>query len=601
MNPVTSQPELIKVIDDCTPIEPHAPLQNIALTFSGGGFRAASFSLGVLSYLFRIQFQDKPLLEKVKFITSTSGGSITNGFYVSSLYLNPQHSFLEFYQQLRKEMEGEKLLQEAFSTLRNKKAWTENGSFKDASGNIHIVHKKRNLINAFAKSYDKILFNHATLGAIADAHRGANKPHLEKVCFNTTEFNNGINFYFQINTHQHFVYRNGNGYLKLSKSETAKKLKLSDVVAASSCFPSGFEPLLYPNDFVHENNRDLNELFEGLDFSHNNPLDLDDVNKKAFALMDGGICDNMGLRAVQLEDSRRLNANPTNGKAARNQPFDLILSCDVSSYFNNPYKEKNGSHGGILSFLTIQRLINVCKYANILLLACIASIVLKLAPVAGYLLLIPSLALSAVYWFGFVKLKRAAKKSGGSAAVAFKYLDYFLRLPLSKLMPMVKERLSSSLMLVSDLFLKQIRRAQYENLLSKPVMKNRAQVCLIYEFSSAHEARRLRNLEDRDKKWWDEMKETLMPSPAMQQLVDEARTMGTTLWFDESSKDKRDKVIASGQLTACYNLIKHIMRLETLHHRYKHDADLQKLKQELLHDWHRFQQDPCFMINNLTA
>ncbi len=91
-------------------------------------------------------------------------------------------------------------------------------------------------------------------------------------------------------------------------------------------------------------------------------------------------------------------------------------------------------------------------------------------------------------------------------AVAFRYLDYFLRLPLNKLVPMVNERLKSSLMLVSDLFLKQIRRGQYEHLLSKPIMKNRALVCLIYEFSSAHEVRRLKNLEDVDAGWWEQMK-----------------------------------------------------------------------------------------------
>lgn len=600
MDPLINPPRELRVIDGCTPIEPETPLQSIALTFSGGGFRAASFSLGVLSYLHRIPFQNKSLLQKVRFITSTSGGSITNASYVCSLYTNPQHSFPEFYQELRTEMEGEKLLQEAFGILRDKKAWTESGVLTDPLGNKTTIHKKQNLINAFAKAYDKMLFKQVTLGQIADANHEKIKPHLEKVCFNTTEFNNGINFYFQINAHQHHVLRNGNGYLKFKGNNSANRLKLSDVVAASSCFPSGFEPILYPNDFVHEQNNNVNELLEGLEYQHNNPLDLEQVNQKTFALMDGGICDNMGLRAVQMEDSRRLNSKPGT-KQVNNHPFDLILSCDVSSYFNDPYQEKNGGNGSITKLLTIQLLINVCKYANIVLLLCIASVMLNIAPIAGYLLLIPSLTLSLIYWTGYVKLKKAIKRNTGSMAVAFRYLDYFLRLPLNKLIPMVNERMKSSLMLVSDLFLKQIRRGQYEHLLSKPVMKNRALVCLIYEFSSAHETRRLKNLEEVDAGWWKNMKPVLMPSKAMQQLVDEARTMGTTLWFDKEEKDKRDKVIAAGQLTACYNLIKHICRLETLHERYKKDEALQELKQGLLNDWLRFQLDPRFMIDNLTA
>src|ERR1700743_3675644 len=37
------------------------PFEHIALAFSGGGFRAASFSLGVLAYLDRVKFDDHTL------------------------------------------------------------------------------------------------------------------------------------------------------------------------------------------------------------------------------------------------------------------------------------------------------------------------------------------------------------------------------------------------------------------------------------------------------------------------------------------------------------------------------------------------------------
>lgn len=48
-------------------------MENIALAFSGGGFRAACFSLGTLSYLDHLRYKDKPVLEDVKYISSTSG------------------------------------------------------------------------------------------------------------------------------------------------------------------------------------------------------------------------------------------------------------------------------------------------------------------------------------------------------------------------------------------------------------------------------------------------------------------------------------------------------------------------------------------------
>ena len=92
-----------------------------------------------------------------------------------------------------------------------------------------------------------------------------------------------------------------------------------------------------------------------------------------------------------------------------------------------------------------------------------------------------------------------------------------------------------------------------------------------------------------------------MPREKLQSVTDEAKSVGTTLWFDESDvkAEKRDKVIATGQFTMCYNLIKHICRLEVQDEKYKDDPSIQKLKQSLLDDWELFQKEPLFMIDDL--
>ena len=64
----------------------HKPLTNIALSFSGGGFRATAFCLGILSYLnYRLITNDKgnqeTLHSRVQFISSASGGSFANLAY----------------------------------------------------------------------------------------------------------------------------------------------------------------------------------------------------------------------------------------------------------------------------------------------------------------------------------------------------------------------------------------------------------------------------------------------------------------------------------------------------------------------------------------
>src|SRR6266540_284904 len=53
----------------------------IGLAFSGGGFRAAAFSLGVLTYLDRIKIGEKSLLESVVAISTVSGGTIAGSRY----------------------------------------------------------------------------------------------------------------------------------------------------------------------------------------------------------------------------------------------------------------------------------------------------------------------------------------------------------------------------------------------------------------------------------------------------------------------------------------------------------------------------------------
>jgi predicted patatin/cPLA2 family phospholipase len=57
------------------------PFDNIGLCFSGGGFRATFYALGVLSYLNRIEFRQKPLLESVTALSTVSGGTITGVGY----------------------------------------------------------------------------------------------------------------------------------------------------------------------------------------------------------------------------------------------------------------------------------------------------------------------------------------------------------------------------------------------------------------------------------------------------------------------------------------------------------------------------------------
>lgn len=58
---------------------------NIALTFSGGGYRAAAFHLGTLSLLHHVKTPTSTLLSLVEVLSTVSGGTITGLRYLQAL------------------------------------------------------------------------------------------------------------------------------------------------------------------------------------------------------------------------------------------------------------------------------------------------------------------------------------------------------------------------------------------------------------------------------------------------------------------------------------------------------------------------------------
>ena len=201
------------------------------------GFRAAAYSLGCLEYLNKIQYKGRPLLQYVKFISSTSGGSITALVYgaLSMKEKTPSGCF----QKLNDMFDGEKLAK-ALANLDDNKAWVDR------------EHKSKTW--SMLSAWNMMLFWKRTLGMFSNPDKN---PHLEELCINSTEFTNGYAFRFQ-SQNDGLPLENGrigNHYIHFSDADgkngiaIAKKLKLGDILASSSCFPSGFEPLIFPQDY----------------------------------------------------------------------------------------------------------------------------------------------------------------------------------------------------------------------------------------------------------------------------------------------------------------------------------------------------------------
>jgi predicted acylesterase/phospholipase RssA len=276
---------------------PKHPFGKIALSCSGGGYRAASFHLGTMSYLNHVKLGGNPLLEQVKLISTVSGGSITGVVY--ALMKQDGKSFDEIYHFLLERLINIDLLHQGFEMLNPTATWP-------------YVYKRKNLINVFAEQYDQAFTNGASMGVFDKMN-----SHLEAVVFNSTEFENAVNFRFRNGGWSY----SGNFYNRIPANQL-REVKLSDVMATSSCFPGGFEPMCWPDDFVHTQSPNLEALAAKNAAADVSPL----------GIMDGGIYDNQGIDSILRY------------KENSEQPyFDLIILSDVASPDMKPYvpfKEK---------------------------------------------------------------------------------------------------------------------------------------------------------------------------------------------------------------------------------------------------------------------
>src|SRR5687768_1158368 len=113
---------------------PKAPFNNIAISLSGGGFRGASIHLGVMSYLSTKIFKDITLLERIRVLSTVSGGTFVGAKYAATL--KKGGTFEDCYKSLVDFMTGKDLVEEALQHL------AEDGNWKNG--------RQRSLINAFA-------------------------------------------------------------------------------------------------------------------------------------------------------------------------------------------------------------------------------------------------------------------------------------------------------------------------------------------------------------------------------------------------------------------------------------------------------------------
>lgn len=540
---------------------PRHPFNKVALSFSGGGYRAASFHLGTMSYLNRLTWGGTPLLNQVKMISTVSGGTIPGVIY--ALQKQEDKSFEEIYHFLLDNLEKVDLLKESFIKLSAKGVWNNKT-------------KRRNIINAFAEIYDE----HYTFGKTLEEFRHLDS-HLEAVVYNSTEFNNGLNFRFR-----NKGKFNGSARAKIPY-DIAVEIKLSDVLASSSCFPGGFEPMLWPNDFVHG---DAVKLAKHAEIT------------KTVGLMDGGIYDNQGIESV-------LKYNSSSEKPY----FDLIIVSDVSSPNMSSF-QATSSEDSWFSRKTFQDFV---KYSKIFNWGLIVLIIVFLLPIilqfyndflrgigCGIAIGLVGILIFKIWSINKIsnKIKTTIEKLIGPNYNFYKSKIGPLsiaKVPFGTLSVLAKDRIVSLSILMQEVFLKVVRRLNYNKLYENKDYKLRRISTLIQGLTEQDFSKYKSSLPDNPSITYDNF-----VGSKIAQTVDEASSFGTTLWFTEAEGMNKvlHKLVATGQLTMCFNMMIYLNnwimdddgnfdRLST-----KDQNQMKEMLEQCKGDWERFREEPEFLV-----
>lgn len=574
----------------------------ISLAMSGGGTRAAGFHLGSLSYLDRVG-----LLKDVTITSSASGGSIVNSTYAMACARgwDFQTYFLWMLEKLRYGEMIDWVLREM------------------ADGTPRSLSQRRSMVTALAEVYDRHFFQGFKFGELIDKKPG----HLEEVVINATDFRTGLGFRFQ----RHDPMGNGRTNIEPAQMRHAR---LADVMAASSCLPGGLEPFFFPEDFVWEGD-DAKRAALSIQAR------LRTLGVDAIPLMDGGIYDNQGLESLMLAASRGFGTSEDSallagerlaehgddsqkrlydfdllfqriatGKAAQSPPGLVIVSdvpLDADPVYRGGYAPGDrrplptlpppGDRGPTLGAVQL--------WWRVLAGLSLASGVAILIHLAGFLsgqrrfgfdgaaddillyavpLLLTASAFGALMWLrsqfrsAMAVVDDVLATEGvhsASAARAHDAWGFLKHLRLAQVIYLARLRASSVVSLANDIFFIRTRVLSYMLLYMMEGWRKRLITNEIYDVAHASGP------------------DAPQPTEGMINVADSAAQLPTAFWFERP--EDLPHLVASGQMTMCFNLISYLRRQRRLNPEEFTPAMADLLNQAEA-DWMEFASDPHVFV-----
>jgi hypothetical protein len=180
--------------------------------------------------------------------------------------------------------------------------------------------------------------------------------------------------------------------------------------------------------------------------------------------------------------------------------------------------------------------------------------------------------------------------------------------------PLLLDRVNALIVLLSSVFLKVVRRLNYNKLYEDDAYQYRRISNLIKELTEEDYANRMKRRQDNNLPNNAGGSKSLFNGTYMQDIgpeikavAEDASGFGTTLWFtdDDQLSGKLDKLIATGQFNLCYNMLEYLEKMmfqkdngfEELDAVTK--SDLLALYEQAKADWLKFKIDPMFMVKEM--
>lgn len=480
----------------------------IALSLSGGGYRAAAFHLGTFKTLNHLG-----LLDRVRVLSTVSGGTIVGAAWASSLAGNVP--FDEFYQKFRSFLRETNVIEKSLANLSD-------------SVSVNSFEAMPSLIRAAARVYAAPEFLGSKTFKSLD---GDPNGQLKEIVFNATDFRTGNAFRFQKSNSPHVS--TGNNKFSVARSVN-ERIRLADIVAASSCFPSGFEPLRFPSDFVWGSGttRESNEIKKllGKRFRHE------------IGLMDGGVFDNQGIDSIERIYERKDNE------------INLCIVSDTDQRNAVLLKSPVAPKKGRLTLSQAAILLWLLMVASVLTMLAVVVDAVQTARTTGislwrgvFLYLVPFLlATGTAIFLGWGRslltnlLREFNRESGVDVWKHFKNLS------VPAVIEIGSSRVRSLVAMASAVFMKRIRDLGYNRIFASPVFGTKVVANIIYDL-------------DNESRWGAEIRDAaLQPSERLRAIAVRAESYKTNLWF--TKPDDLENLIICGEATMCFNILKYLLK-----------------------------------------